>query len=501
VQTAPTIPGVTRRAAATLAALAIGALSPGAQAADAELTVDLGGARLTLRLVPQGSFRQGSPLSEPGREPDETAREVRISRDFYVGQHPVTRGQFARFVSATGYRTEAEKGASGGHGWDGSKLVQRPEFTWKSPGFAQTDDHPVVLVTYGDALAFLDWASQRAGRRLRLPTEAEFEYAARAGTKTPWYSGSTELDAAAIGWFRPGTGGGGTRPVGQLKANAFGLHDMSGNVYQWCSDFYAPYEAGPVTDPARATPPGGGEPERRVLRGGSWLKEPKRGRSAARYRNTPGSRNADNGFRVASDVNAAAVQAAPLSAGGAAPPATGTPSPTSTTTTSGGGMSFIEIVLLLVIGGAVLVPLGAAGVAIFLLVRSSRRAAGAQGVTPRMPARGDLNWEGFAVRPGNDGFWIRAPQMPAGTRVRYTCAVGGSRTQSEVPLSGAMETFVYTGGAPQGIQILGAAAPMATRPAAVAAAHASSWESSSYDAHSASVHRDPEPFVGFPSAY
>ncbi|HVH46954.1 MAG TPA: SUMF1/EgtB/PvdO family nonheme iron enzyme, partial [Labilithrix sp.] len=270
-----------------------------ARASEEDLSLDLGASSLELRRIPKGTFGEGSPATEPGRESDESARNVTISRPFWFGKVPVTRAQFSRFVTETRFVTDAEKGQSGGFGWDGKALVQKKEFTWRNPGFPQKDEDPVVLVTFGDANAFVAWASRKSGRRVRLPTEAEWEYAARAGTTTPWAGANKEDEALAFGWFKTNSPNG-THPVGTKRPNAFGLFDMSGNVFEWCRDVYAPYPAGDATDPENTAPPAG-EPERRVLRGGSWLRDPKRGRSAARYRNAPGSRNADNGFRVAID--------------------------------------------------------------------------------------------------------------------------------------------------------------------------------------------------------
>src|SRR5688572_17764924 len=124
-------------------------------AADPSLKLDLGGGTtMDLVLVPAGQFTQGSPATEANRATDEIQRNVRISRDYYIGRTAVTRSQWERFVVETRYRTEAETGTSGGYGWDGKALSQRKEFTWKNPGFQQTAEHPVCLVTFPDAQAF-----------------------------------------------------------------------------------------------------------------------------------------------------------------------------------------------------------------------------------------------------------------------------------------------------------------------------------------------------------
>ncbi len=451
--------------------------------------LDLGGVTLALRRIPKGSFTQGSPASEAGRESDETQRPVTITRELWMGKLPVTRAQFARFAAETRYVTEAEKGQSGGFGWDGKQLVQKKEFTWRNPGFAQTDDDPVVLVTFGDANAFTAWASRKSGQRVRLPTEAEWEYAARAGTTTPWYAGKTEDDALASGWLKPNAGAG-THPVGRKAPNAFGLFDMAGNVYEWCRDVYAPYSPGPAADPESTRGPSG-EPERRVLRGGSWLKDPKRARSAARWRNTPGSRNADNGFRVVVAPDDALV---PGGFGGAVDPlANPTPplglSATPVTSATAAKASASP-------SGSDESPRG------WLLVAAPAAAAGA--VVAWLFARRKKGTvatpSGVSTRAGTDGFHVRAPHAPPGSRVRWSAVVNGVEVSDVVPLEGADETFVYTGGTPSAIQILelviaagkqgyrGAPPPAreTSRRAAVVAAE---------------TQRDDSPFLGSPRAY
>src|SRR5690606_37665973 len=140
----------------------LGGASP-AMAGDAST----GGRRLELRHVAPGTLVQGSPVGEVGRGPDESARTVILTHAFWIGKTPVTRAQFARFVTETRHVTEAERGQAGGMGWDPktNSLVQKKDFTWRKPGFAQKDDDPVVLVTYGDANAFAAWASRKTGRR------------------------------------------------------------------------------------------------------------------------------------------------------------------------------------------------------------------------------------------------------------------------------------------------------------------------------------------------
>jgi len=456
-----------------LAALLLSAASA-APAADPTLRVDLGaGVYLDLVLVKAGTFREGSPPGEAGRGDDESARDVTISRDFYVGKYPVTRGQFARFVAEAGYRTEAEKGTSGGSGFDGQGLVQRKEFNWKSPGFDQDDDHPVVIVTYDDAQAFSQWLSRKAGRATGLPTEAQWEMACRAGSKARFYQGASDDEARTIAWFKANAGNG-TRAVGQKKPNALGLYDMSGNVNEWVLDWYGPaYGDAAVKDPLESRSTLSDKP-RRVLRGGSWFKDVRNVRCAARYRNTPGSRNADNGFRVVASVDRGGVAAAPASPRAAAP-VRSAPEPEDE-------WSWLYAVWVF------LCPLGMFAGLGLLIAKLVRRLRG-----------GDAS--GVRTHIGDDGFWIYSPDTTRGRPISYRVAVGGSNQEGTIASPGSQGEYVYTGGRPTGVKVLGMAA-------AAAAAGALGQRLISRDDdrqrrrdEEERRRRDSSSFTGYPSAY
>ena len=176
----------------------------GAIAADSSLKLDLGErVFLDLVLVSHGSFQMGSSTSETKRNNDETQHLVTITKDYYIGKFPVTLAQFDRFIIETRYRTEAEGGRSGGIGWDGSKLKQDAQFNWRNTGFDQNGDQPVTTVSFTDALEFCDWLSRKTGRKISLPTEAQWEYACRAGTTTAWHNGGDPTTVSEIAWFKP----------------------------------------------------------------------------------------------------------------------------------------------------------------------------------------------------------------------------------------------------------------------------------------------------------
>ncbi len=238
---------------------------------------------MTMQRIEPGEFLMGSTKAQidtlvkqfPGSEggwldAEQPQHPVKITRPFYLAAHAVTVGQFRRFVESSGYKTEAEQGDRGSYGWDGKEWKLDPKINWKTPGFAQGNDHPVVCVSYNDALAFLGWLNEQETEKKRgycLPTEAEWEYACRAGTGGI-YGGSDDpeslvrianvADASYKKQFPNSTcirGDDGfvyTAPVGSFEPNAWHLYDMIGNVWEWCDDGYDPkfYQSSPKEDPA-----------------------------------------------------------------------------------------------------------------------------------------------------------------------------------------------------------------------------------------------------------
>jgi len=266
--------------------------------------------------IPAGEFTMGSPANEKGRRADEPQRQVRISRDFFIGRCEVTRGQFRQFVEATGYKTEAERGIRGGYGYDEpANKLDGPDhrYSWRFTGFPQTDEHPVVNVSWNDANAFCRWLGQKEKRIYRLPTEAEWEYACRGGTATAYANGNDPAKAVEMGNIMDAlaharfperiavTAGDGyifTAPAGSFRPNAFGLHDMHGNVWEWTADWFGPPSTAAQTDPR-----GPAEGKDKVVRGGDWYHDGSFARSAQRYPIHPGLCRRHAGFRVVREVS------------------------------------------------------------------------------------------------------------------------------------------------------------------------------------------------------
>ena len=193
-----------------------------------KLLVDLGGwVKLEMVLIPAGEFLMGSPDSDKDARDDEKPQHhVRITKPFYLGTYHVTQRQFRWFVSETGYRTDAEKRENPArYDWNPHKNAFdfNEDYSWRNVGFELTEEHPVVCVSWNDAVAFCKWLSGKEGKTYRLPTEAEWEYACRAGTTTRYYSGDDPETLAKVG-----------NVVGKFNPNAFGLYDMHGTTWQWC---------------------------------------------------------------------------------------------------------------------------------------------------------------------------------------------------------------------------------------------------------------------------
>nr|WP_240980223.1 SUMF1/EgtB/PvdO family nonheme iron enzyme [Ramlibacter agri] len=291
-----------------------------------------------MALVPAGEFTMGNDASVqemarlfPGYElarlqdlADETpAHRVRITHAFYMARHEVTVGQFRRFLAASGYVPESVADGTGGYGYNaaydpsttkrGDAFEGRdPRYSWQNPGFAQTDAHPVVNVTWNDAVALARWLSATEKHRYRLPTEAEWEYACHAGTRTQFHSGDAPaslaavanvFDAdAAVNWpqwqayaLPAHDGFAFTAPVGQFAPNAFGLYDMHGNAWEWTADWHDDtyYARSPQDDPQ-----GPAEGRVKVRRGGSWHTWPLYARCAYRNWNSPDTRYTLVGIRL-----------------------------------------------------------------------------------------------------------------------------------------------------------------------------------------------------------
>ncbi len=296
--------------------------APGRAKAGKSVTNSIG---MRFVLIPAGHFMMGSEESPesviknpaysraPGKAEwfvkEHPRHKVIISKSFYMQTQEVTVAQFRLFFEETGYKTDAEKAGYGFILDKNAQWVEKPGANWGDVGFPQEDNHPVVMVSWHDAQAFIAWLNKREGTTAyRLPTEAEWEYACRAGTKTRFYWGnqlksgyanfadrSYETNHPADPYIYRDLDDGFpyTAPVGSFKPNRWGLYDMAGNVQEWCLDWYGDYSNEKATDP---TGPQNGD--KRVLRGGSWSLNAWTLRSAFRSWGVPPGAVSDQGFRV-----------------------------------------------------------------------------------------------------------------------------------------------------------------------------------------------------------
>jgi formylglycine-generating enzyme required for sulfatase activity len=280
--------------------------------------IDLG---LKMLWITGGEFLMGS--SEDENHDDDECPQHKVELDgFWLGRHEVTVEQFRKFAQAARYKTEAEKR---GKSWGRQDVGfgETEGLTWVSPGFEQLESHPVVHVSWNDAAAFCRWLSEKTGRHYGLPTEAQWEYACRAGSRTTWSWGDgaeggegylNGRDHSFGGQFSSDGSSWGeadqtlfdfddkyvcTSPVGIFKANRWRVCDMHGNVREWCFDRYSKQ----YSEKAPRNPRGTTGEDGHVMRGGSWLDIPERVRSAYRERAQAGYSSSWVGFRVAAEAS------------------------------------------------------------------------------------------------------------------------------------------------------------------------------------------------------
>ncbi|XOF35265.1 MAG: SUMF1/EgtB/PvdO family nonheme iron enzyme [Candidatus Electrothrix sp. YB6] len=256
---------------------------------------------MTFVYIPPGTFLMGSPGIEPHRNRNETRHKVSITKGFYIQTTEVSVGQWREFVRETGYQSQAE--TEGGCTYYDKAFIKDENRSWKKPSYEQDDDYPVACISWNDTQKFIEWLRKKDGENYRLPSEAQWEYAARAGTLTPFYFGECQDSDKAN--FR-GDKMHGDCPesalyqrnqavsVNRLGRNGWGLYHMHGNVFEWCQDWYSEeYPVGHIKDPS-----GPDKGKHRVFRSGSWANPPWYSRSAQRGDAPPDYTNYVIGFRL-----------------------------------------------------------------------------------------------------------------------------------------------------------------------------------------------------------
>lgn len=253
---------------------------------------------IDLIYVKGGSFEMGSDKGESDEKP---IHNITLS-NYFIGKYEVTVGQFRKFITATDYKTSADING-GSYLWNGNQWKLQPGVNWECDalGFKRPeteDNHPVIHVSWTDALEYTKWLSSVTGKAFRLPTEAEWEFAARGGMSSNGYTyaGSNDINQVAWSLDNKSTQ---TFPVGKKQPNELGIYDMTGNVWEWCNDWY---DADYYAKSPSMNPQGSKSGLFKVIRGGSWGGVSNFNRVTFRYRYFPGNRGKFNGFRVAANL-------------------------------------------------------------------------------------------------------------------------------------------------------------------------------------------------------
>jgi formylglycine-generating enzyme required for sulfatase activity len=274
---------------------------PLVQIIEKQITNSIG---MKLRLIPPGEFLMGSTEKQiKGRQAQGGQQGwTSLPHAVYLGAHEVTRGQFRQFVEATGYKTDAEKDGKGAYAiGEGGKWAYDSRYFWDADlPFASGEEHPVVNVTWADAAAFCNWLSEQEGVTYMLPSEALWEFACRAGSPGKYCFGNDDSMLHEYAWLKSNSGQE-AHFVGQQQANGFGLHDMHGNVWEWCGVWRAPGHDDSSRSDDRARLSGDSSP---AYRGGDWGNGPDLCRSTAHKSRHPTHRSIGIGFRIAANVQA-----------------------------------------------------------------------------------------------------------------------------------------------------------------------------------------------------
>ncbi len=300
---------------------------PGAQQVSREEGITFNSLDMMMLRIKAGRFAMGcsQSLEELNKlggnqlklyENETPVHSVTISQPYLISATPVTRGQFAKFVEQSDYVTDAGRGGFVA-GLSERNMRRVKGLTWDAPGFEQSDEHPVVCVTYNDANAFCQWLGKVENTVYHLPTEAQWEYAARGGTREMFWWGdqidkdkpqANLSDHALYLWKKDNftrrqrdvkwdDSFAFTSPVASFSANPWGMHDMLGNVSEWCRDWFAPYSATHITDPQ-----GPAQGKDRVVRGGSWYDAPNTSRVSHRGGQRGNRAFTNIGFRIVREM-------------------------------------------------------------------------------------------------------------------------------------------------------------------------------------------------------